>query len=152
MVYWAELAQELSIPKCYSARSVNLDRVLVVLTYLNDTARLVPLVGMRSCLILHSDEVPFREWWKSFRVLRPCFSCADVAFTQGFLSCFQCLTPSLMRSVFPGNNRDEIACRATEDTHCREDLCIRVGCVTIIVVSPSAQRQCPVLPSDWCYR
>ena len=37
---WAELAQEFPVPKCDSARSVNLDRVLVVLTYLNDTARL----------------------------------------------------------------------------------------------------------------
>ena len=42
---WAELAQEFPVPKCDSARSVNLDRVLVVLTYLNDTARLVPFVG-----------------------------------------------------------------------------------------------------------
>ena len=32
MVYWAELAQEFSVPNCDSARSVNLDRILVVLT------------------------------------------------------------------------------------------------------------------------
>ena len=49
-------------------------------------------------------------------MLSPSFSCADVTFPQGFLSCFQCLTPSIMRSVFPGDNRDEVACRATEDT------------------------------------
>ena len=55
IVYWAELAQEFSVPKCDSARFVNLDRVLVVLTHLNDTARLVPFVGMMSCLILLAD-------------------------------------------------------------------------------------------------
>ena len=129
---WAELAQEFPVPKCDSARSVNLDRVLVVLTYLNDTARLVPFVGVRSCLVLYADEVPYRKWWKAFSVLRLGFSCADVAFTEGFLPCFECLKPSLMWSVFPGDNRDEIACRAAEDTHRRGDLCVRVGCVAIL--------------------
>ena len=76
---WAELAQEFPVPKCDSARSVNLDRVLVVLTYLNDTARLVPFVGVKSCLVLYADEVPYRKWWMAFSVLRPGFSCADVA-------------------------------------------------------------------------
>ena len=40
--------------------------------------------------------------------------------------------PSLMWSVFPGDNRDEIVCRATEDTQCQGDPCIRVGCVMIL--------------------
>ena len=52
-------------------------------------------------------------------MLRSCFSCADVAFTHGFVSCFECFTSSLMWSVFPGDSRDEIACRATEDTQGR---------------------------------
>ena len=88
---WAELVQEFPVPKCDSARSVNLDRVLVVLTYVNDIARHVPFVGVRSCLILHVGRSDYREWWEVFRVLRPGVRCADVAFTQGFLSCFECL-------------------------------------------------------------
>ena len=55
VVNWAEFAQEFPVPKCDSARSVNLDCGLVVLSYLNDTTGLVPFVWMRSCLILHAD-------------------------------------------------------------------------------------------------
>ena len=68
-------------------------------------------------------------------MLRSCFSCADVAFAQGFVSCFECLTSSLMWSVFPGDSRDEIACRATEDTHCRGICVSGSGVLYDIVVS-----------------
>ena len=43
----------------------------------------------------------YREWWEAFRVLDPGFSCADVAFRQGFLPCFECRASGGRRHTLP---------------------------------------------------
>ena len=87
-VTWVELAQEFPVPKCDSARSVDLDRILVVLTYLNDTARLVPFVGGKVLSDSARGLSPVSRMVGGVSCALPRFHLCDVAFTQGFLPCF----------------------------------------------------------------
>ena len=115
---WAELAHEFPVLKCDFARFVNLGRVLVVLTYLKDTARLVPFVGGEVLSDSTRGLSPLPRVLGGVSCTLPKFQLCARGVCAMIPPCFQCITPSPMRSEFPGDNRDEIACRAAEDIHC----------------------------------
>lgn len=127
-----EPPQESPVTKRDSARPISLDNVLIVLAHLNNAARSVPLVGVKTRLVLHTDEVPHFQGWKAFGVLGPIFSRADVAFAEGLLSRRQSLTPCGMGPVLAGGDRDEVPYRPSKETHRRRDLRVRVGRVAIV--------------------
>jgi hypothetical protein len=83
-------------------------------------------------------------------VLCPGVSCANVAFAEGLLPCFQCLTPSLVWSVLPGDYRDEIAYRAPK-THIAGEIFVsgsgvlRYCSIALCTVSVSSSPFGPVL-------
>lgn len=90
-----EPVQECLVSKRDPARTVGHDHILVMLAHLNNTARSVPLVGMRISLVLHAHKVPHCMGWEASGVLSPNVSRADVALGHPSL-------PSVSRATLCG--------------------------------------------------
>ena len=108
--------QELAVAKSDATGAIDIYYILVELTELNDDACLVPLVGMCTCLALHTYVVANFKSWLSPGVHCPPLSFFHVHVPKGFLSGCLSVTQLGVRYVVAGKYGYEVLDRSTKYT------------------------------------
>lgn len=107
-----------------------------MLVHLNNPARSVPLVGMRTSLVLHAHKVPHFEGREAFSMLSPNLNRAVWALAEGLLSCCQCLAPHCLVPVSPRGDRDAVPYWSAEDAHGWRNFRVTVWRVALVQYRP----------------
>lgn len=114
---WGVFTEKFPVPECDSTRAMYADDVLVELSHLDDRSRLVPFLGMESCLILDADAVTYYQGRQFFRMLKQPFAVLHVAISKGELPAVERFGPRWVWLVFPRHDRYEVPDRPTEEEH-----------------------------------
>ena len=128
--------EEASVPEGHSPRSIHSYDILVKLTHFNHTSSLVPLVRMRTSLVLNAYGVANGKRGQAPSVLRPTFVALHVPVAESFLPVGLCLLSGCVGDVSSRRNRNEVSDGTAKDAHCRRQLGVTIWCVAVLQHSP----------------
>ena len=130
-----KLAEEPPVAYSEAPRSIDFNRILVMVANFHDGARVIPLSGVRTTLVLNESTITYCEFREGSSMFVQYLCRSGISHFHGIFLTFPCFSPRrpdgrVIKLLKPVNKGERIAKWSAKDDFSRGDVTVRVWCIS----------------------